>query len=205
MMLPISIQLSKPGRALLLLALFLLGFGNLAGAGVDSFAEAKRLSTDSGKPILFEFYHSDCEYCERSEREAQQNKNVVRALSQVVHYHCNVKEGDGVELSEKYDVGHTYPVFLLTDSTGEPIARWTGFSSGDRLVTNLNTKLRDLTTIAEREILLTTGGSLTDALHLAGYYADATRYVESVSAYRKGAAIIAIRFSIRAPMLPGMK
>ena len=186
-------QIFKPGRGLLLLALFLICFGNLAVAEVASFAEAKQLSATSGKPIFFEYYRSDCEYCERSEREAQQNINVVRALLQVVHYHCNVKEGDGVELAEKYDVGHTYPVFLLADSSGEPIARWTGFSSGDRLITNLSTKLKDLTTIAERETRLAAGGKLNDALHLAGYYADATRYAESVAAYRKAQELIGSR------------
>ncbi|MFH2056856.1 MAG: thioredoxin family protein [bacterium] len=171
--------------ALLLLCCVLAGASQALAAEATSFAEAKQLSAAGGLPILFEFYRSDCEYCERSEREAQSNESVKLALTRVVHYHCNVKDGEGIELSEKYEVGFTYPVFLLTDATGEPISRWIGFSNASRLITKLSDELKDLTPIAARETRLKTAPNVSDALKLAGYYADAMKYDKSVAAYRK--------------------
>lgn len=180
------------GLAALILVLVLSGGVALADEAT-SLAEAKALSASTGKPILFEFYRSDCEYCERSEQEAQSNQNIQYALRSVIHYHCNVKDPDGVELSEKYEVGYTYPVFLLTDATGEPITRWIGFNNAARLVTQISDALKDQTTVATREARLKTNPQLNDALKLAGYYADAMKYDQAVASYKTAQEIVGAR------------
>jgi tetratricopeptide (TPR) repeat protein len=172
-------------RALILTLATLMVCASALAAEIESIQQATRLSAQQGKPLLLEFYRSDCEYCERSEREAEQNSMVQAALRKVVHYHVNVKEGEGPELKERYQVGYTYPVFVLANSDGEPISRWVGFTHGSRFVTRLTTAMRDLTTVAERRERLETSPTLTDALFLAGYSAEIAEYDKSADYYRQ--------------------
>lgn len=191
MLIPKSI--SRLGGALLCLFVLSFWIATAFGEEAESLAEAKQVAAKTGKPILIEFFRSDCEYCERSAQQAQTDANVIKAYTQVVHYHCNVKGDEGEKLSDTYSVGFTYPVFLLTNSEGDPISRWIGFSNGQRLIATLSSKLRDLTTVKERERRLAATPNISDAVNLAGYYADEMDYVKATEAYRTAQKLVSGR------------
>jgi tetratricopeptide (TPR) repeat protein len=106
-------------------------------------------------------------------------------LKQVVHLPVNVLEGEGPELKEIYDVGSTYPVFILTNSEGEIITRWTGYSTAGQFVYKLNASLKDLRTIKERRAQFEANPTLQEALALGRFYAEIGEHLEAVSMFRR--------------------
>ncbi|MBN2227725.1 MAG: hypothetical protein JW763_10210 [candidate division Zixibacteria bacterium] len=90
-----------------------------------------------------------------------------------------------MELSERYQVGYTYPVFILTDSTGEVIKRWTGYTGGAKaLIATLDQALSDMIGIDERVARCAQNPSFDDAVFLARYYADAKDHIKAISYFR---------------------
>jgi len=161
-------------------------FSGLVFAGETiSFADASALSKSQNKPILMEFFRSDCEYCQEAAVEAKKSAIMKEALKSVIHMPVNVREGEGFDLSDKYRVGMTYPVFILTNSDGDVIRRWVGFNSANHFVGMLRMGLNDLTTIDERVNNFEQNPETNNALFLAGYYADTKEYLKAVNYYRR--------------------
>ena len=82
-------------------------------------------------------------------------------------------------------VGNTFPVFTLTDSTGDVITRWVGYSASGRFIGTLKAALRDLTTVEERVVRDQTAPGLQDILFLAKYYSDVRDYLKAVDYYQR--------------------
>jgi thioredoxin-related protein len=150
-----------------------------------SLTEAKALSKKENKPLLMEFYRSDCEYCQKAAEEAETSDIMKNALQTVVHVPLNVREGEGVDLAEEYRVGMTYPVFILADGNGDVIRRWVGFNSAGQFVGMLRMALSDLTTMKDRVTKFEKNPNATDALYLAGYNADTKEYLRAADYYRQ--------------------
>lgn len=150
-----------------------------------SFSEAKLQSARTGRPILMEFVREGCEYCEKAERESKSNPDIIETLKKVIHPTINVALSDGYELSKKYRVGYTYPVFILTDKDGNPINRWTGYFGARHFIGTLDKALNDLTIISDREKRAETEPNSDDIQLLAKYYEQATEYLEAVKYYQK--------------------
>jgi tetratricopeptide (TPR) repeat protein len=93
-------------------------------------------------------------------------------------------DGEGVELSETYKVGTTYPAFILCNSKAEEITRWTGYSTPDRLVSKLTTSLNDLTTVNTRISRLNSKPALQDALLVARHYENTQQWLNAIKYYR---------------------
>ncbi|MBD3219524.1 MAG: hypothetical protein GF310_14735 [candidate division Zixibacteria bacterium] len=102
-----------------------------------------------------------------------------------MHLPVNVLEGEGPELKEKYDVGSTYPVFILTNSAGEIITRWTGYSTARQFVYKLNASLKDRRTIKERRAQFESNPTLQEALALGRFYAELGEHLEAVGMFRR--------------------
>ena len=62
---------------------------------------------------------------------------VKRALTAVNYITLNVKKSEGNAVSERYHVGPYFPVFILADSSGNVINRWTGYTGADRFLSEL--------------------------------------------------------------------
>ncbi|MEE9443548.1 MAG: hypothetical protein V3V99_12865 [candidate division Zixibacteria bacterium] len=110
---------------------------------------------------------------------------MMNALKGVVHYSMCVQYGEGLELSPRYHVGSTYPVFILANYLGEPIQRWTGFSTAQRFVTQLKSSMSDLTSTNERVKRFEKSPSFRDALVLAKYHSDTRQYLKAIEYYEK--------------------
>ena len=109
---------------------------------------------------------------------------VKHALQKVVHFPINTKKGEGVELSKKYKVGAWFPLFVLADSDGEVISRWTGYTGAGRFVRSLNAALRDLRTVKQRIALFESNRTFPGALELAKYHSETGEYMQGVKYYR---------------------
>lgn len=106
-------------------------------------------------------------------------------LKAVVYYTVNVEGEEGEGLVEKYDIGSTYPVFVLTTTDGDVIKRWTGWGGANRFVTTLEGSLADLSGIGERLTRFQTRPTFQDALALANYYAEAGEYLKAADFFRE--------------------
>lgn len=98
----------------------------------------------------------------------------------------SVNEDEGKELAEVYKVGVTYPVFILTDSLGNTVNRWVGYTGGAKALVNmLNRALEDPATIDERIARFNANPTTFEALFLAGYYSGIGENMRAVEYYRK--------------------
>jgi len=161
-----------------------LAVPTLQAEEVTSFDEARARSAETGKPILLEFYRDDCEYCEKATRAAETDENIQASLTRVVHLKLNPLVGEGTPLSETYRIGVYYPVFILTDSAGRAISRWTGFTGAERFIGSFDQALSDLTLVEDRVARCKIGPTVKDALFLANYFNDTREYVKARDYYR---------------------
>jgi len=88
------------------------------------------------------------------------------------------EKGEGIELAKQFKV-RGYPTYVLVDSEGMPIARWTGYAK-DYFLETMTDVMADLATIDERTVRFTAEPNLDDALALAKYYAEEGDYVRAV-------------------------
>lgn len=177
-------------NTLVILSIILIVSINLLHAGEErSFAEAKALAKAAGKPILIEFFRSDCEYCEKAKGAIESEESLINALKAVIYQPINVLIGEGVQISEDYHVGTTYPVFVLTSNSGEVIKRWVGFSTPQAFISNLTAGLGNQVTVDQRVARLEKAPTLDDALFVANYLADTRQYMEAREYFRRATQI----------------
>jgi thioredoxin-related protein len=161
-----------------------------SGGAKESLEKSKIQSASTGKPILLEFMREDCEFCELASREAETDPSVRAALRSVVHQLVNVLDTEGKELAKEYHVGTTYPVFVLTDSKGDVITRWTGYTGRAKaFVSTLQNALNDKRTINERMAQFEEKPSYADAVNLARFLSAVDEHAEAIEYLKKAAAL----------------
>lgn len=101
----------------------------------------------------------------------------------------NVKEGEGIELGKVFKVGVYYPLFVLANSQGKTITRWTGYNGSSRFVAQLNQALSDLTTVDERITDCDAQPTLAKVLFLANYFSDGNEYQKAIAYYRQATGL----------------
>ena len=168
-----SLTLSLIFVAVLALALA----GTTCAEDVDSFAQAKQRSALTGKPILLQFYHDDCEYCDQAAQDAKTDASLKLAFERVEHLHLGVLQDEGTNLATTYRVGDSYPVFILTDSAGRTMSRWTGYTGVDRFIKSFNQAMSELITVDARVARCEASPTPKDALFLADYFTDTREYL----------------------------
>lgn len=111
------------------------------------------------------------------------------AMKSVIHFPLNAREGEGAGLSKKYKIGNLFPVFILANSSGEVIYRWTGYTGSDRFINSLRKGLSDPTTVDERIARLQASPSFGDALFLADYTSDTGEHLKAVGYYQQAESL----------------
>jgi tetratricopeptide (TPR) repeat protein len=106
-------------------------------------------------------------------------------VQSLIHFPINAKEGEGIELSKQHMIGSHFPVFILANSSGDVIYRWTGYTGSNRFINSLRKGLSDLTTINERVARLGNTPSFADAIFLASYSTDTGEHLKAVEYYRQ--------------------
>jgi thioredoxin-related protein len=168
----------------LLLLLALPTAQALAGA-YQEIEEAKARASQNGKTILLEFIRDDCEYCQLAASEAETDQEVQNALNWVEYVSINVLQGDGIKLKEDYKVGITYPVFILVDSNGDVITRWTGYSDGAGFVITLDGALKDTRTIKKRIADFESEPNAREAAKLARFFESIGGHLRAVEFFAR--------------------
>lgn len=97
----------------------------------------------------------------------------------------NVKKGEGESLGEQYKVGPYFPVFILTDSAGSVINRWTGYTGADHFASEFSRAMSNLTTIEMRQAAFEQDPTHAEAIFLAKYHADIAEFIEAAEYYRR--------------------
>ncbi len=116
-------------------------------------------------------------------------------MQSVIHFPLNSREGEGLELSKQYKIGNHFPVFILANSSGEVIYRWTGYTGSNRFINSFRKGLSDLTTINERIARLGTNAAFADAIFLASYSSDTGEHLNAVEYYRQAGSLATSRNS----------
>jgi thioredoxin-related protein len=161
-------------------AAVILSFAPVIGARASeivTFVEAKQLSVQTGKLILLEFFHDNCEYCDQAARDSEADTSLQLAFARVVLLKLSVLQGQGASLASTYRVGDYYPVFVLTDSAGHTISRWTGYTGVDRFVRSLNQAMSEVITVDARIARCQANPTPKDALFLADFYTDTREHL----------------------------
>lgn len=154
--------------------LLVVALSSIAAIGDElpaDLAAAKALSRQSHKPLLIDFYAVWCGPCKRFDFDREQDADLKAALDQVVLVRIDAEKGDGPELFHSYDL-HGYPNFILADSEGKTIASILGYGGAADFVDRLNQNLAHLEPIEAREARYASQPTASDALVLAGYYAN---------------------------------
>lgn len=150
---------------------------NTSAGDITTLAEAKQLSVQTGKRILLEFYHDDCPYCDQAARDAETDASLKMAFAKVVLFKLSVLQGQGTALASTYRVGDYYPVFVLTDSAGNTISRWTGYTGVDRFIKSFNQAMSEVITVDARVARCQANPTPKDALFLADFYTDTREHL----------------------------
>lgn len=107
-----------------------------------------------------------------------------------MHQPVNVLDDAGSRLADKYNIGTSYPVFILTNSSGEIITRWTGYTGGAQgFVRTLQNALKDLRTVAERVSQFKAQPTLREAAALARFFSEIGEHLKAVEYFNKAEAL----------------
>lgn len=109
----------------------------------------------------------------------------------MIHLPVNVFEKNGLALAEEYQIGNTYPVFILTNREGDVISRWTGYTGARSFISSLDRALMDLTTIKSKIAQFENDPTYPKALKLAEFFTDTGEHLDAVKYYRKADSIAA--------------
>jgi tetratricopeptide (TPR) repeat protein len=151
--------------------------------------QAKTMANQTNKPILLEFFQPDCEFCQLAARDLASNDSILTLLKSVVYLSLDVNSTEGERLSKLYYVDITFPVFILTDSTGSIINHWTGYSMPEPFIQSLNDALFNQITIAKRYENMKNAPSLDNVLFLAKYNTEIGDNIKAGEMYQEAQAL----------------
>jgi thioredoxin-related protein len=159
-----------------------------SAATATSLDDAKKLSAESGLPVLLKVGTSWCGYCKAFDKASTTDENLRTALADnVILCPVDAEKGEGVDIARMYSV-NDYPTFVLTNDAGEMMDRWTGYHKPDKFVQHLTAAVENPITVKERlarfqehptEIDARKIGELRD---YGGYFAEAIAYYNRAQA-----------------------
>ncbi|MGQ0723110.1 MAG: thioredoxin family protein [Candidatus Eiseniibacteriota bacterium] len=158
-----------------------------AGGGPATFAEAKALAAEQGKPLLVDFFATWCGPCKVFAKDAQSDAETMKALEAVVLFQIDAEKGEGIEMAKAHGV-QAFPTFVLASSSGEPIDKWVGYGGG-YFQTQLGEALADPTTVTQKRERFAAKPTAKDAETLARVHAAGGEFLEAVAHYRKAAVL----------------
>jgi thiol-disulfide isomerase/thioredoxin len=158
-----------------------------AAAGPTTFAEAKALAAEQGKPLLIDFFATWCGPCKVFAKDAESDAEVMKALETVVLFKIDAEKGEGTPLAEAHGV-QAFPTFVLATAAGDPIDRWVGYEAA-YFREQLAGALADPTTVEQKRARFAANPTVKDAETLARVHAASGAFVESVALYKKAAAL----------------
>lgn len=158
-------------RGLLVMMILVSLMGCSSGdRDTPALKEAKARAKERREPVLLEFTSDNCAECARAVELTESDTTVLAALARVSFLRIDVKSEEGKRLAEKYRPGIRLPAYILTDSEGKEITRWTSFAAPQFFVRQMTRATRDLTTIETRLERMKNAPSVADAVALAAHF-----------------------------------
>ncbi len=151
----------------------------------STLEQARQQANQQKKAILIEFFQPDCEFCQQAIHDFAANDTILALMKSIVYLPLDVNLPEGERLSKTYFVQNDYPVFALTDSSGEIIDHWTGYSNAALFAQRLNKSLADPVTIQSRYKKFESAPTPDEAIFLAKYYNEIGDDVKSAELYRR--------------------
>lgn len=90
----------------------------------DDYAQARRASAESGRPLLVEFFSPSCPYCKQMDRDTLTHREVKKLLASFERVQVNAWQDR--ELARRY-FAEAVPVFVALDADERPIGRVEGY------------------------------------------------------------------------------
>ncbi len=107
--------------------------------------------------------------------------DIQASLEPVVLYRLDAEKGEGIEFAKNSTV-KGYPTFIMLNGQGQPLDRWIGYSK-DYLLSTMQSALRDLSPISEKESRFEANPTIGDAETLGRYNASLNEYKNAVKYY----------------------
>lgn len=107
--------------------------------------------------------------------------DVQASLEPVVLYRLDAEKGEGIEFAKNFKV-KGYPTFIMLNSDGEPLDRWIGYTK-DYLLTTMESALKNLSPISEKESRFEEKPTIGDAETLGRYSTSLREYKDAVKYY----------------------
>jgi tetratricopeptide (TPR) repeat protein len=172
-------------RSFLMLSVLLMAAGLAFATNPATLKQAKNQAAREGKPILIEFVQPDCDFCQMAAHDFAANDTILNALISVVYLPLDVNSPEGERLSAAYYVQSDFPVFALTDSSGEIIDHWTGYNNPAFFVGALRRVLSAPITIKARYKMLQNAPTVDNAVFLAKYNTEIGDNLKSAELFRQ--------------------
>jgi thiol-disulfide isomerase/thioredoxin len=172
-------------RIALLLPVALLAIATAApaGSGPATFAEAKALAAESGKPLLVDFFTDWCGPCKAFDKAVHEDADIQATLEAVVLFKIDAEKGAGIELASTHKVDG-YPTYVLMNADGATLDRWSGYGK-DYFLEMSSGAFSDLTTIDEKRARFHEHPNASDAAKLARYHETRGDHREAVELFAK--------------------
>lgn len=92
-------------------------------------------------------------------------------------------------MRETYKVGSTFPVFILANSRGNVIYRWTGYVGSHPFILSLNKAKLETLTVEERKKKFQIKPEYREAIFLAQYSADTREFLDAITYYKSAGSL----------------
>jgi thiol-disulfide isomerase/thioredoxin len=169
--------------SLLPAALLLAAHVAAASPGPATFAEAKALAAETGKPLLVDFFATWCGPCKAFDKAVHEDAEIQAAVGQVVLFKIDAEKGEGIDLAKTHHVDG-YPTYVLMNADGQTLDRWSGYGKDFFLETS-SAAFSDLTTIEEKQARFHASPNASDAAKLARFHETSGDNRRAVELYAK--------------------
>jgi len=134
------------------------------------FEQAKERAEERRQPLLLEFTKTDCGDCGEASIAFDTSTTILGSLATVAFYRVDIEAEEGAYLSETYGITSWLPTYILTDSKGKEIYRWSGFIAPAAFIRQFGRATRDLTTVETKMERFESEPNFEDAYSLANYF-----------------------------------
>jgi thiol-disulfide isomerase/thioredoxin len=179
--------MSKSSLFTILLAASLASMWTPARAGDAglTYDQVLQQASERNVPVVLDFFTDWCVYCKHFDHDRTLPDNgLQKALDGVAFTSIDAEKGEGIELAKKYGVS-SYPTYLVVNSEGELMDRWSGYGGPDHFLGQLEPALADPTTEAQKQARFDKNPTADDAQKLAEFANGRGEYVHARDLYHR--------------------
>ena len=132
---------------------------------VSSSVDSAKAIVASGGFIVVELYSQSCVPCKVFDRAVEEDQTIQEALKGMVLVALDVDTAEGKMFATRHLVDVT-PTYLLLNSSGDLIGRWTGYTEPQNWIRELSLLLANPVSVPERQARFASHPTFEDAVAL---------------------------------------